>query len=899
MSTLETHWVPPEGMTRAEWIKKYCPEWGPKSPAQLYAVVALLPVRGVKNADGFFSYVIQKPEAAPDGSDDAVFRVFRSPECEAIDYMPCFDYVNTEGWWYKRTIERENGSTLMQWMHPGNDGRIDCVTTAGDLRQDGKIYKMSDRFPRIIMGMDDAAEDVNDWFKMFSGISYQEFHPEFGQFHTLSDTGSGSIVKTVVRAPHPDEGVTHHYNEEGVLVTTTWGMTESGLHENAGQTLHYEPDGTWLKTTFDPTHAQHGQIYWYLPGHTKAYIERTTYEVGHEKHGTIRFYCTDAQTDVSTETGARSRCCKHIRTEFEVGHRCYGEVRHIKDGMLSHTTYIKDHPKWLSISFFENGVEVRVVFLRDHKNYGEVHHMRDGRVTHFTYLEDDPRSGIIWHLALPNAVPAVQYITFDKGHKWHGQVRKYVGGGCPWILGPSGPRYPVEVKWEEWHLDHGKVLHLKGNTVSHYTFDRGSDCSGKVYTFETPNEKLTELLRLGLACQNDLKNQLSETDQDRRDVKMDRRAADSRAAHFESLNDERLSSNAAWRRFMNACWGELSEEQFARKVLGHTADGMSRGFEFAFAFAGEHVLARAVLPEANPVLPQEKIMGFAQFVTDVGRRIRTRMSAELDERLHPTVATGLPESSPLHYVSTVEATVFNIVVKLWKARVADVKEKARIASLRSAQRSAKLNEEAERQNQVKMELIRKQEEHDRLLREKNEREAADERKRMEERRAARKQAEKDEEARKKQENAQANAKSRLERAELQLQRLLKQIETTNTNTAAGKARTAGKGRHKAQTPAAQTRSLEEQRQHDQWVDPKEKKAREDLFNARQAYLAAEAETRKLHERQAEAKAQRLRQEQRAVEAAHRPPAAPATVGEALAEGVARASLLGQAVSSQS
>ena len=38
--------------------------------------------------------------------------------------------------------------------------------------------------------------------------------------------------------------------------------------------------------------------------------------------------------------------------------------------------------------------------------------------------------------------------------------------------------------------------------------------------------------------------------------------------------------------------------------------------------------------------------------------------------------------------------------------------------------------------------------------------------------------------------------------------------------------------------AAQARSLEEQRQHDVWVDPKEKKAKQDLFNAKQVLDAA-------------------------------------------------------------
>ena len=534
-----------------------------------------------------------------------------------------------------------------------------------------------------------------------------------------------------------------------------------------------------------------------------------------------------------------------------------------------------------------------VTYLRGHPKWGEMHHVSKSYVTHITYDVGHEHCGVVWIQPKPDDIfegPPVQHVIFEKHHGCHGQLRVYIGEGSPFERGRDDEPRLVQIGWQEGFEDHGKVLNFTDGMPTHYTFEKHDSRHGTIVTFDTFSEQMDEMLRVGLGPKKFMDASSKET---MRDVAT---AAEDLNTQLNRVVDDRTKSQESWLRCMQAYMSHLSEEQMARKVLATVVEGMQCGFSLAYTFAGEHVLQRKLAPVSD--YDAEDVDSAWQWSppTTFGSRICACMNAKLDDTMHPSVAAPLPAHSPDHVTSIVEARLFNEIVEQWTAQAMELQAKHRRANQRLEQMSIKLNDAAKKQHETKLELLRREKERDELLREKNEKEAAKERQRMEERRAAREQAEKDEQARRKQENAEANARSRLKRAEERLEKLVKQIETTKLNTEAGKARTMGnKGKRRAHTPAALARSAEEQRQHDEWVDPKEKKAREDLFNAKQAVLAAEAETRKLKDRQEAAKAERLRCEQHVVEAAHRPPATSITVGEALAEGVARASLLGRAV----
>jgi hypothetical protein len=701
-------------------------------------------------------------------------------------------------------------------------------------------------------------------------IEFESWHPEHGRKERRgAPNRPGKLVRTTHDAPHRDAGLTVNYNQHEKVKSMLFA---TGVYRDPamwGQCRHFDTDGHWHTTSYPcRTDPKHGHLDRILQG--RKYL--TEYVKSHPKHGVLRCY--------DTETG------EHIRTEYAEAHPSHGEVRWVENRKHVRSTWRAPHPAHGRVAFMNEHQELdRYEFLPSHPRCGQiVYYTFSGeggadrfvrqRVERTEYDDKHPQHGVVrWQTAEGNVykisykaphrcvgmvlhydgVDRITRITHEAGHQRHGEVLVWDGCG------------PTHMEYEDFHPLHGQTHEI--STKDRREMRRFWDC----------NRSFDKNLVFGK------RNTAGRMDAGTKSIgKMNGDAERLR----EEIIREAYSSESCYKRAFSMIAMEMSPSNLATPLLRLLRNAIVDAPELSFprVTASSQLLGHELTADDGLGRAIRECWLLEPVVVDDTEPVDAVISPKITES-HPNWERAQEE---LRLFKDIRTALKKDVEKNWerleqsqqrKEELSRKKIAAETDALILASETKQLQRQADAEHKAKRQA-----------------EAKAEKERMEARRAEIAQQKREQELSEKNAKATANAASRVDRAEAKLKEVLDKIKVSEFNTAAGKARTAGnsKGKHKAQTPAALARSPEEQRQHTKFVDPKERKAREAVAEAKKLLAAAERAEREYKEKMARDTAERIRREARAVEEEHRPPAA-AAVGAVLAEATARATPLGQAV----
>lgn len=811
------------------------------------------------------------------GDFHSVKRIMKSMLTEdaiLVDRQGVHDFIDKMGTFYTRVVPKDacqdarsdgDDSERVYWFH-----QDDAETLPGIIHwlsietgpQRGEIYLFDkDELSTLFKAIPGGAFKIGAPPLAVTGyghdavlslaeiVTYQPWHEHFNRVVHQCD---GLVYQTAEYFASEIENNAHY-------VKTTWPTG----HKRSQEIDWSNADGNTVMMEYSPDHPQHGSQC-YLNDDGAVY--KVAFVHPHTRKGETRHLGPDGGW---------------MRVEFGEAHPKHGERSYNDGGGMEHLEFAEWHTRHGEVCFYEDSGQVHTEtrYRKGHPKHGEVNtftndtmvtsyeewHRHHGCIKTFEgLLEDDSRvlTSVVYRETFKGAEAGEIHHIFDdlwqsvttakylRGHPFYGQIRSATATG---VARADAAERPETVEFEVDHACYGEIVSIEHS-------QKGAALDKPTMVTYAPEHK--DYGKVNVLNADESARYRSLIFSKRAEVKT---KTNTPSGHVKpeqpELSVEELDALAmnknVWLRY------QYYENLSARMHVSLVVHGMKRGFVDAF------VLAYTLQTED----------------------LWDELGIDVDDGQRPTLAYPRPVECKRRQVEYIaNALLFNQLL----ARLAEHEEaKARKSAAKLALKNKALAAQAEAAaRDAETKLLR--EKHDREYEAKRKAEAEEEKARMEARRAEIAKQEREDQVADKNAKATQNAISRVDRAQAKLDEVIEKMKASKLNTAAGKARTAGKGKQKAQTPATQTRSLEEQRQHDVWVDPKEKKAKQDLFNAKQVLDAARKVESEHKERMKRNKDALIWREKRAVEAEYRPPAA-AAVGAVLAEATARATPLGQAV----